>query len=395
MDNLKNYLENENNPTNISIEYLVSELNLQKCENEQEYWCFPKNTLEGKQTANEGNFGLVELKNSFESFDFIESENIIRPITDTTLFTTSGIQRIESLLRDQENIEEINTAVFQPVLRSQYIDNVSEGNTSSFTNFTAMSTSVTTGDFLQSIRQVVDLLPRAQNDNTQNLRLRIEENNAHWGSKEFKNTVVSFLFNSIEIGECVFIKDFPYGKESKLDIIDIGLGIERLRWSLEEPGTPFLVSYSEIYQQLEAKGVSRDDIVGIIDPIRSMTLIALDGAKPSNKNHGYRFRQLSKRMTTRTQGLDIVVDNIIKIAYEEWMEFGHKPTLELEEVTEIVSTENQRNYNRSLLDQLASSKNIKLKININQSTSSFIAQLRYSLNDEDINNLIRNEHYDA
>jgi hypothetical protein len=338
-------------------------------------------------------FDVNLLQEIFSGYELKQSESVIRGKGDTTLFTTSGIQRVESMLHGLMPLEKEPFIVYQPVLRSQYIDFANEGSSSSFTNITLACIAAERKDFHNSCEQALQLLAEL-GFTSDDVEVKIEEEEAAWGDRTFKNTSLTLTCRGVEIGECIYSQDFPFSDTEKGNIVDFGIGLERLLWSQKNTTTPFLSAHLSTYDSLEEKGLSRDRIASIVDAVRSMTLIALEGVTPSNKNQGYRFRQLSKRFVSRSLGISSDAEEIIRSSYEEWTKYGHTARRKLDEVIEMVSVENDRNHNRKILDYLKEKHGMDFDVNINQSAEQFLDQLSFSINRQELDGLIENISYE-
>jgi hypothetical protein len=338
-------------------------------------------------------FDVNLLQEIFSGYELKQSESVIRGKDDTTLFTTSGIQRVESMLHGLVPLEKEPFIVYQPVLRSQYIDFANEGSSSSFINITLACIAAERKDFHNSCEQVLQLLAEL-GFTSDDVEVKIEEEEAAWGDRIFKNTSLTLTCRGVEIGECIYSQDFPFSDTEKGNIVDVGIGLERLLWSRKNTTTPFLSAHQSTYDSLEEKGLSRDRIASIVDAVRSMTLIALEGVTPSNKNQGYRFRQLSKRFVSRSLGISPGAEEIIRSSYEEWTKYGHTARRKLDEVIEMVSVENDRNHNRKILDYLKEKHGMDFDVNINQSAEQFLDQLSFSINRQELDGLIENISYE-
>jgi len=366
----------------------------------------------GLERSKDGNFTIPDIDNmekptklcddleyellmeKFEGFNCVDSEPVTRPLSDTTLFTTSGVQRIETMLNNTENILDKEMVVFQPVLRSQFIDGVKEGYSSSFLNLSIIKTSSEIRDVVSMSKKMISLIACHTELGRNDLTINFEENNAFWGENKFRNIVISFSVRGVEVGECVYISDFPINEQRSVNIIDIGIGLERFSWALRGNSSFYFGKHSELYLDLIEQKYDIDKVAKIIDPLRSMTLLAMENVEPSNKNHGYRLRQLSKRFIQHSHTTKINIENLIKTSYEEWSKWGHKSICNIESVINLIKQENDRNFNRLILNLLQEESGLNLYININQDTQSFLEQINFSVDKSIINNILSNTNYE-
>ena len=312
-----------------------------------------------------------ELFEYFDGIKTIKPDRVSRPKGDTTFFTSAGVQHIETIFRETGKLERESFVVAQPVIRSQFMDRVKEGTSTSFVNFSVGHIDSTPEEFLASCKALIKLI-HGRGGDSKNLRFKIENTPDQWGRRKFTKTVFTVYVNSIEVGECVYMHDYPVVDDQKVNITDVGLGVERLNFALE-PGGHFFPEFGVFYEK-----AGEDDVVGLIDCVRTAVLIAREDIQPSNHDAGYRLRQLSRRFVSRNKnhGFDMV--ELVHIAYKYWEKWGSPATVGEEDVARIIQTENDRNYNALLLT-LLKQEGESVYIEINQPTDKFLKQLRVSL----------------
>jgi len=165
----------------------------------------------------------------FENIKLIEPDKICRSKGDTTFFTTAGVQYIETFLKRDKILKKEKFMVAQPVIRSQFMDKVKEGISTSFINFSIESVDSTPEEFIELSKNFIRLVI-SQGVEIDKIKFQIEEMPDQWGDKKFHKIVLTLYFNDIEIGECVYIHGYPVTESKKIDIVDIGFGVERLNW---------------------------------------------------------------------------------------------------------------------------------------------------------------------
>lgn len=327
-----------------------------------------------------------ELFRYFEGIGTIEPDRICRPKGDTTLFTSAGVQHIETIFREKGDLKKEQFAVTQPVIRSQFMDKIKDGVSTSFVNFSVESIDSNPQEFTglsdKFIKLVVD-----QGIDPKELKFQIEDVADKWGDKKFNKTVLTLYFKDIELGECVYIHDYPVKENEKVSISDIGMGVERLNWAVGK-SKYYLPDYEKFYVMNESKQ-DRNKITSVIDCIRSMVLIVGDGVKPSNHDYGYRIRQFSKRFVSRSQGVIVDVPELIHLSYGNWEKWGYKFRTSEEEIAKTIQLENDRNFNGFFLSKLREVEKVDIYIDINQDTSSFLKQANFSLSKELIDKIIK------
>ena len=145
--------------------------------------------------------------------------------------------------------------------------------------------------------------------------------------------------------------------------------------------------FENIY--INNQNVATNLITKIIDPIKSMVLIAGEGVKSSNKNHGYRLRQFSKRFVENNRNLKINEKDLIHTALLYWKKWGYVNATTEEEIENVIITENQRNFNMNFLEAVKNTYDISIYIDINQTTENFLKQAGLSLSKDIINNILK------
>lgn len=332
----------------------------------------------------EGFNNIEDLSDYFKDIPRKESDRVSRPFKDSTFFTTAGIQHLETLIREKGGFEKEKFAIFQPVIRSQFIDKVSEGTSTSFVNFSIGITESTPNDFISICNEFIHMLEQ-RGIKVSDLRFNIESNHSSHGEKIFDNISVSVFFQNVELGECVYIYDYPVGENKKIPITDFGFGVERLNWAIKKDAD-YLPEFSEIYSKY--KEIDKNKLSSIFDAVRSMVLIAGDGVVPSGKDHGYRLRQFSKRFIDRNKALGLDIEKMVHLSFDEWNKWGNKASITKENVVKVIKTENDRNFNSLFLVKLKESKGKDIYIEINQSMEEFLAQMEFSIPSETINNIL-------
>lgn len=324
--------------------------------------------------------------NYFKNIKIVEPENICRPAGDTTFFTTAGVQYIETILRIDGTLKKEQFAIAQPVIRSQFMDKVKDGVSTSFINFSVEAIDATPAEFIKLSNKFVKLIID-QGANPEELRFHLEELPDKWGDKKFSKTVLTVYLNDIELGECIYMHDYPINNDRKVNIVDIGFGVERLVWGINHK------NYFYDFDNFYTNNIDSNKITAIIDSIRTAVLIAREGVQPSNHDHGYRLRQLSKRFINRNQGVKLDLIELVRASYSYWEKWGLRSTVKERDVLEIIRKENQRNWNSFLLSEIKEKLKMNIDMNINQTSASFLQQMKASLSREDmekINVIIKN-----
>ncbi len=118
----------------------------------------------------------------------------------------------------------------------------------------------------------------------------------------------------IEIGNSVFMqyKLTESGREKiERQNVDFGGGLERITMAVQWTDNVFKTDVFQPYIQLLADkyNISYEDnakdVEVIVDHIRAVALLIMDGALPSNKDQGYYLRRLIRRVVTKLQLLNV------------------------------------------------------------------------------------------
>lgn len=314
----------------------------------------------------------------FENAKILVPDKICRPKGDTTFFTTAGVQHIETILRERGKLERKLFVISQPVIRSQFMDKIKDGTSTSFINFSVEAVRSNPDEFIDLCDRLIKLIVGCGAD-PRELRFQIENVNDRWGDKEFTKTVLTLYFNNTELAECVLIHDYPISENDKICIADVGFGVERLNWGVNK-SRYYFPGFDKFYEEKRGENkIDSDKVTAIIDSMRTGVLIAGEGVIPSNHDAGYRLRQLSKRFVLRNQGVNFNVVELIHNSYEYWQKWSFEPNIGENKVVEIMRQENERNYNGLLLSMLEERGGPHVYVEINQPTVNFLKQLRVSL----------------
>lgn len=305
----------------------------------------------------------------------LDSRNLINE-GGTTLFVSSGVQYLEDVVFNEAEIPNDDMYISQPVLRTQFIDQVKEGVNTSFLNISAISVNKNIDEHFKTLKDCLGLLDNLGLDKS-NIDISLREDSPRWGNKNFKNKVLTIFYNGLEIGDAVYNYDIPQESRDNLAISDVGFGMERIRYALD----------GSSYFRDEEKGYS----ARILDYTKTLAILAGSGLKPSNIDQGYRFRQFSKHLMDINTKEHTDISSLIKYYYKFWNKWNKLP-VGLEKAEDSILIENERNFNRILINRLLNSyPNIHL--DINQKTSSLVKKLESAKIDKKYLDNILNEMY--
>ena len=304
------------------------------------------------------------LKNFFndKNYKLFKPYNIVN--NNDTVFITAGIQ---PLLRDYKNgiIDDCsNIYISQPVIRTQYLNSISEGSSIAFTNITTAAFNNSEEKYLHMLKDWNELLFELGMNKT-DLMSFSDELCTTWGNIELEGKRTFHYYKDIEIGDTTFFtkikdKDNNFTLDS---MSDLGFGLERLRWKTTNK------SYYDLYSN------NKDLNIEFKAYISALALLAVNNVKPSNKNSGYRFRLFSKKLVELLKGKNLTenemqyLDECI-VYWSNWQEMINSNSKSL------ITNEYTRNTNRYMLNILSKEGYDNLpKININISKDELIRRL--------------------
>lgn len=316
-----------------------------------------------------------QLYSYFEDYPILEADPVTRPENNTTLFTTAGIQHIETILARERKLDKQSFVIAQPSVRSQYIDKTKEGTSTAFVNFCIADVHTSPHKFAVITQQYISMLIK-QGAHPQELKFTIEDNEDRWGEKQLHKTTVTVLYNNIELGEGVYIHDYPITEDENIPITDISFGTERLNWGLRKSGTYF-PGFEKFYTEAQSE-TEKNSITAAIDCIRTATLLAGEGIVAAHNNPGRILRQLSKRFAIRNKDIKLSIGELVTIANDYWKTWGFRPNKNIQTMTEELTVEHHRALNVRLATLLKARGGPALNMDVNQSLDSYFRTLHSS-----------------
>lgn len=340
--------------------------------------------LDGKYLLDEGTYsGDVQNENSSEHIPTIKPDRVLRPEGDTTIFTSAGIQHIETLERDKISLEGVRFKIAQPVVRSQFMDKIKEGYSTAFIDEAITQLGVSDEDFFSMCKQmVIDSL----NHDADILKyyLTIETQDDRWGQKKFTKLVVTLYYDGNEVSEGVYIDKFPKIDGQIVSVAETTHGAERFNWIHgENRDQPYFIGFEEFYHS-----GNKDDVARIIDSVRTATLMLMQGVVPSHKDPGFRLRQLIKRFVERNAEASFSEDRLLDLSYDFWSGNNVEGIVDKVEVRELLKKEMTRAQNIHIVNRVEIDTGKKIKVDVNLSTGEFIKRI-YSSSPEEIIGIVK------
>lgn len=281
-----------------------------------------------------------------------------------TVFVTAGIQPILSNYRENKihNCKKIYLS--QPVIRTQFADSISEGNSIAFTNLTLAGFDISKEDHNNLVKDCLELFCKLGLEPPK-IDFKRKEYQREWGNLLVSGEKTFYYYNNIELGDTTFFtKISEKGKDIGIKTMsDVGFGIERVRWCLNKE------SYFNLYSNSSRVGEKEKAYLS------ALALLAVNNVKPSNKNAGYRTRLFSKKLVEQLDGKEL--DTNMKDYLLECIDYW-KNWQEISKEIDVNNIYNEyiRNSNRYIIEKLQNEGYQNLSgININVSRTEFIKRV--------------------
>ena len=328
---------------------------------------------------NNESFNNLENPKYLQNFFRIHNYNVIAPQSilqknGTTFFTSAGVQILDEYIFNEKELISDKMFVAQPAIRTQFIDEVKNGVSTSFINISTEKLNPTMGEHFSSIKDWLLLL----NDlgiNKKDLDIFNRKGEPNWGDKKFKNNILMVFYKGLELGDAIYAHDIPQINRGSISFSDIGFGLERLKWAL---------SSHEYFDYKYDNAINPK----VLDYCKTLTLLSGSNLQPSNNSQGYRFRQFSKKLQQEFPGKIAITKRILMHYYNFWTKWTNLEKGAKESV-ELIEKENERNFNRVLIDKLSETYS-DVGIDINISTEKLLKLLKgTSVEEEHLNKILK------
>jgi len=335
-----------------------------------------KNNIKWPKRQIMADAGYVAPHTFFDGYTLLSPEHIVRDNNDSTLFTTAAIQRLETLYNMKHSLPNENIMVYQPCVRMQYIDTVKQGSGTSFINFAVTHFNATENDFMNLTSNLQKFMISI-GANPDNIETRTKKETVQWGTRQFDQSTLAFYVNNHQFSEVIFMHDYPHF-DSKSNIIEVGMGIERAKYLLE-PNKPYYREFSDLYV-----GKNFDDMTNVIDCIKTFILICGEGVVPGYKSHRYRLRQLSKKLVSLPLFTTENIKHIADISYKYWSDAGIKFNTPFNDAYSVLSKENERNLHSLEIALIEEQQGFKINLDINLPEQIFRKRLNKLIYDNNL-----------
>ena len=270
-----------------------------------------------------------------------------------TVFVSAGIQPLLKKAREGQIKDCDKIYLAQPVIRTQYSENIKEGTSIAFTNVTTATFNNSEKEHLKMVKDWYEFLSEIGVEKSK-ISTRSDIYETTWDDLSLCGKRTFHYYDGLEIGDTTFFTKIKKNNQSISveTMSDLGFGLERLRWKTNNK------SYYDLYNTFE------DIDLKVKAYLSALALLAVNDVKPSNKNAGYRVRLFSKRIINILQGrsLNIQELNYLEECIMYWKVWQEKNC----DNRELIINELTRNGNRFILDLLCNEgyKNLS-GININ------------------------------
>lgn len=334
--------------------------------------------------AKEMYLGDIQNENSLEYIKTIKPDSVLRPEGDTTIFTSAGIQHLETLERKKNNLASEKFKIAQPVVRSQFMDKIKEGYSTAFVDNAVIQLGISDEGFFSMCKQmVIDSLNH--DADIEKYYLTIDTQDDRWGQKNFTKLVVTLYYDGNEISEGVYIDKFPKIDGQIVSVAETTHSIERFNWIYrKQRNQPYFIGFEEFYDS-----DNKDDVARIIDPVRTATLMLMQGVIPSHKDPGFRLRQLIKRFVERNAETSFSEDRLLDLSYDFWLRNNVEGIVDKVEVRELLKKEMTRAQNVDIVNHVERNIGKKIKVDVNLSADEFLKRI-YSSSPEEIIMIVKN-----
>lgn len=291
-----------------------------------------------------------DIYNYFKEMDY----HIVNPFpivnNKDTVFYSAGIQPLLNSYLNDELEDKKNLFIAQPVIRTQYLDVLSEGTSLAFINSTTAKFNLSENEYLKLIKDWLDFFYQLGLEK-RNLTSCCDFYEDKWNNINLSGNRTFYYYNNIEIGDTTF---FTRIDNEKIDsMCDLGFGIERIRWCIN--GNK---SYFNLFSDSDKLSSSEKGLISAI------TLLAICGVKPSQKNSGYRARLFSKKLADLLSSSKLNVEDLkyfkeCILYWQDWQKISDAFDFS------IIENEYERNCNSNIINMLVNEGYKVAGININ------------------------------
>lgn len=305
----------------------------------------------------------VEINSSFQSFfaqkgfEICSAKSILNE-DGTTLFTSAGVQILDDSVFRGKPAPEKPLLVSQPSLRTQYLDNINEGNSLSFVNICTEQANTLPEDHMKTLDLWLEFLSK-QGLYMGDVTLLERKKEQQWRDLKVQSKIIAIYYKGLEIGDGNYDYEFNPHVPGVTSISDFGFGLERLTWIQRKDS--YFDGVGPLNESLRGNGL-------IQELTKTLTLLAAYGLEPSNKDKGYRYRLFTKKIVDLTFPKYLNLPQLVNYYYQYWNHFVNFST-NANSTARSVQGEYERNYNKIIRDRLT------VSIDPNCPTEEFLINL--------------------
>jgi len=268
----------------------------------------------------------------------------------------AGVQIFDSIIHQNLPVKKGNMFIAQPCVRMKFQPQVakSEGTSTSFINICTEEMEGTFDDHLCNIDHWLTILSKL-GLHMNNFTIVLRTSTKNWGTGEFVALEIFFSYGGLELGDASYFS-IPQTTRSAISISDIGFGLERITWAVNK-----IDSYYDLLSPWTILSTKE-----IFDSCRTVTLLAINGVRASNKGPGLQLRRLAKIISSKSYNEDIYY--LFRYYFDYWSNFI-QPSKDIEEVIQILRLEIERFINLSI------SKTYKLPVPRVETTEEYLNRL--------------------
>lgn len=288
---------------------------------------------------------VKELKDFFMSrgYDFHKTKKVIASDGgNSPFFVTSAIQQFEGAFFSRSPLTIPKSLYAQPVIRTNYRENVGEGRISAFVNPSTLEMPCSIENHLYHINNWADFLS-SQGLFLRDFVLRLKQKkplktNNPWTQNE--GMVLSFDYGGLTLGDVGFISP---PNQPEVTASDAGFGLERLLWAINKQP-----SFAENFGPLPW---AFNPNYPYLDAIRATTLMVMSGLS----KEGDCFNQFRKYLESLKQSEKPTLFEGVRYFHRQWQQFID-PRKSSSETLEFIETELNKAKNIGLLRDLEYAK---------------------------------------
>lgn len=221
-----------------------------------------------------------------------------------TDFTISAVQALDPYLKQRRPYPHRQGYLPQPVIRftgkRDSSGQLADGFLTAFVNVSCVLPIRDPSEHAQILDTWLTALSRL---GLHSRHLEIRGNTTSWQRREVQGITLRVTHDGLEIGDIVLLWNAcsPW-----LMAIDLGSGLERLRWAITRDAWP-LVVHGALTERADP---------AVLDSIRAATLIAASGIQPSDRGPGSALRRLARSIPAASAALGLSV--AVRSAYAYW-----------------------------------------------------------------------------